>query len=210
MHTAVKIAPEYQDGVVHVLDASRSVTVAGSLLNKDQKAPFLQELESAYTALKFDFDNKKTTKQSLAYTDALKNKASIDWSVFQVTAPSFTGNKAIVIDDLSVLVEYIDWKPFFIAWELHGNFPAILTDEKVGEVASKLYEDARALLNKIVSEKWLTAKGAVGFWPAKAIEDDVILENAGESVALHFLRQQAKKAEVQTNFSLADFICPAN
>ena len=161
MHTAVKIAPEYQDCVVHVLDASRSVTVAGSLLNKDQKAPFLQELESAYTALKFDFDNKKTTKQSLAYTDALKNKASIDWSVFQVTAPSFTGNKAIVIDDLSVLVEYIDWKPFFIAWELHGNFPAILTDEKVGEVASKLYEDARALLNKIVSEKWLTAKGAV-------------------------------------------------
>ena len=209
MHTAVKIAPEYQDGVVHVLDASRSVTVAGSLLNKDQKAPFLKELETAYTALKFDFDNKKTTKQSLAYTDALKNKAPIDWSAFQVTAPSFTGNKAIVIDDLSVLVEYIDWKPFFIAWELHGNFPAILTDEKVGEVASKLYDDARALLNKIVSEKWLTAKGAVGFWPAKAIEDDVILENAGESVALHFLRQQAKKAEGQTNFSLADFICPA-
>lgn len=209
MHTAVKIAPEYQDGVVHVLDASRSVTVAGSLLNKDQKAPFLHELKTAYTALKLDFDNKKTTKQSLPYIDALKNKAPIDWSAFQATAPSFTGNKAIAIDDLSVLVDYIDWKPFFIAWELHGNFPAILTDEKVGEVASKLYEDARALLNKIVNEKWLTAKGAVGFWPAKAIEDDVILENAGESVALHFLRQQAIKAEGQTNFSLADFICPA-
>ncbi|MEY4057510.1 MAG: methionine synthase, partial [Bacteroidota bacterium] len=156
MHTAVKIAPEYQDGVVHVLDASRSVTVAGSLLNKDQKAPFLQELETAYTALKFDFDNKKTIKQSLPYLDALKNKAPIDWNAFQVTTPSFTGNKAIVIDDLTVLVDYIDWKPFFIAWELHGNFPAILTDEKVGEVASKLYEDARTLLNKIVNEKWLT------------------------------------------------------
>ena len=209
MHTAVKIAQQYNNGVIHVLDASRSVTVAGSLLNKDQKKTFLAELDTTYNQLKSDFDNKKTVKQSLPYKEALQNKVNIDWSNFKVTAPSFTGNKAIAIDDLSVLVEYIDWKPFFIAWELHGNFPAILTDEKVGEVASKLYEDARALLNKIVSEKWLTAKGAVGFWPAKAIEDDVILEDGSENVALHFLRQQAKKAEGQTNFSLADFICPA-
>ncbi|MFN5986691.1 MAG: vitamin B12 dependent-methionine synthase activation domain-containing protein, partial [Chitinophagaceae bacterium] len=100
-------------------------------------------------------------------------------SNFKVTAPSFTGNKAIAIDDLSVLVPYIDWKPFFIAWELHGNFPAILTDEKVGEVASKLYQDATALLNTIIQEKWLTAKGAIGFWPAAAKEDDVILNDNG-------------------------------
>ena len=209
MHTAVKIAPEYNDGVIHVLDASRSVTVAGSLLNKETKGPFLAELEQAYVQLKSDFDNKKTVKQSIPYASALENKAVIDWHKFEATTPSFTGNKAIEITDLSVLVDYIDWKPFFIAWELHGNFPAILTDEKVGEVASKLYQDAQALLKKIVEEKWLTAKGAVGFWPAASTGDDVAVDNDGTTVNLHFLRQQAKKAAGQPNFSLADFICPA-
>ncbi len=210
MHTAVKIAPEYNDGVIHVLDASRSVTVAGALLNKEAKGPFLAELEQAYTQLKSDFDNKKTVKQSIPYASALENKAAIDWSNFEATTPSFTGNKAIEITDLSVLVDYIDWKPFFIAWELHGNFPAILTDETVGEVATKLYQDAQVLLKKIVEEKWLTAKGAIGFWPAAASGDDVTIHHEGNTVDLHFLRQQAKKAAGQPNFSLADFICPAN
>ena len=210
MHTAVKIAPEYGDGVIHVLDASRSVTVAGSLLNKEQKVPFLENLEKEYTQLKSDFDNKKTVKQSTPYAEALQNKMQIDWSKFESTTPSFTGNKAIEIDDLSVLVDYIDWKPFFIAWELHGNFPAILTDTTVGEVASKLYADAKALLATIVKEKWLTAKGAVGFWEASSHDDDVTLLNGGEKAQLHFLRQQAKKAAGQPNFSLADFICPSS
>ena len=210
MHTAVKIAPEYGDGVIHVLDASRSVTVAGSLLNKEQKAPFLLELEKAYAGLKSDFDNKKTTKQSLSYADALQNKAIIDWENFKVVAPSFTGNKAIELTDLSVLVDYIDWKPFFIAWELHGNFPAILTDKVVGEVATKLYADAQKLLKQIVEEKWLTAKGAIGFWPASSVNDDVLVENGEEKLALHFLRQQAKKTVGQPNYSLADFICPTS
>ncbi len=209
MHTAVKIAPEYNDGVIHVLDASRSVTVAGSLLNKEAKGPFLAELEKAYTQLKSDFDNKKTVKQSIPYLTALENKVAIDWSGFEATTPSFTGNKAIEITDLSVLVDYIDWKPFFIAWELHGNFPAILTDQVVGEVASKLYQDAQDLLQKIIAENWLTAKAAVGFWPAKSVEDDVIVTDGTNEVDLHFLRQQAKKAAGQPNFSLADFICPA-
>ena len=210
MHTAVKIAPEYGDGVIHVLDASRSVTVAGSLLSKEQKAPFLLELEKAYAGLKNDFDNKKTTKQSLSYADALQNKAIIDWENFKVVAPSFTGNKAIEITDLSVLVDYIDWKPFFIAWELHGNFPAILTDKVVGEVATKLYADAQKLLSQIIEEKWLSAKGAVGFWPASSHNDDVLVENGKEKIALHFLRQQAKKTVGQPNYSLADFICPSS
>ncbi len=210
MHTAVKIAPEYDNGVVHVLDASRSVTVAGSLLNKEQKNPFLKELETAYIQLKSDFDNKKTIRQSVSYADALKNKAVIDWSHFSVPTPSFTGNQAIELTDLSVLVDYIDWKPFFIAWELHGNFPAILADEKVGEVASKLYEDANKLLAQLIKENWLTAKGAVGFWPAQSKDDDVLVTNGKEEVALHFLRQQAKKTAGQPNYSLADFICPAS
>jgi 5-methyltetrahydrofolate--homocysteine methyltransferase len=210
MHTAVKIAPEYNDGVIHVLDASRSVTVAGSLLNKETKKPFLAELEQSYTQLKTDFDNKKTVKQSIPYATALENKVAIDWTGFNATPPSFTGNKAIEITDLSVLVDYIDWKPFFIAWELHGNFPAILTDEVVGEVASKLYQDAQALLKKIIAENWLTAKAAVGFWPAKSNGDDVTVTDGSKNVDLHFLRQQAKKAAGQPNFSLADFICPAS
>jgi 5-methyltetrahydrofolate--homocysteine methyltransferase len=208
MHTAVKIAPEYNDGVIHVLDASRSVTVAGSLLKKEQKVIFLENLEKEYVQLKSDFDNKKTVKQSTPYAAALQNKMVIDWSKFEATKPSFTGNKPIEITDLSVLVDYIDWKPFFIAWELHGNFPAILTDEIVGEVASKLYEDAKALLQKIIKEQWLTAKGAVGFWEASSHGDDLTLSNGAEKTQLHFLRQQAKKAAGQPNFSLADFICP--
>ncbi len=210
MHTAVKIAPEYGDGVIHVLDASRSVTVAGALLNKEQKPAFLGNLEKEYVQLKSDFDSKKTVKQSIPYQEALKNKMPIDWGKYEATTPSFTGNKAIEINDLSVLVDYIDWKPFFIAWELHGNFPAILTDEKVGEVASKLYADANALLQTIIKEKWLTAKGAVGFWEASSNGDDVVITNGAEKTALHFLRQQAKKAAGQPNFSLADFICPAS
>lgn len=209
MHTAVKIAPEYGNGVIHVLDASRSVTVAGSLLNKDQRAPFLKELEEGYAQLKLEFDNKKTVKQFTPYKEAVKNKVVMDWSSFEAPTPKFTGNKGIELNDLSVLVDYIDWKPFFIAWELHGNFPAILTDEVVGEVASKLYQDATTLLNTIVKEKWLTAKGAVGFWPASANDDDVTLLNGEQKVDLHFLRQQSKKAAGQPNYSLADFICPA-
>ena len=209
MHTAVKIAPEYGNGVIHVLDASRSVTVAGSLLNKDQRAPFLKELEEGYAHLKLEFDTKKTVKQFTPYKEAVKNKVVMDWSSFEAPTPKFTGNKGIELNDLSVLVEYIDWKPFFIAWELHGNFPAILTDEVVGEVASKLYQDATTLLNTIVKEKWLTAKGAVGFWPASANDDDVTLMNGEQKVDLHFLRQQSKKAAGQPNYSLADFICPA-
>jgi 5-methyltetrahydrofolate--homocysteine methyltransferase len=134
----------------------------------------------------------------------------IDWNKFEATTPTFTGNKAIEITDLSVLVEYIDWKPFFIAWELHGNFPAILADVTVGEVASKLYADANALLDTIVKEKWLTAKGAVGFWEASSEGDDVTILNGSDKTQLHFLRQQAKKAAGQPNFSLADFICPTS
>ena len=209
MHTAVKIAPEYGDGVIHVLDASRSVTVAGSLLNKEQKVAFLSNVEKEYVQLKADFDNKKTVKQSIPYQEALKNKMTIDWSEFEAVTPSFTGNKCIEINDFSVLVDYIDWKPFFIAWELHGNFPAILTDEKVGEVASKLYQDANNLLQIIIKEKWLTAKGAVGFWEASSEGDDVLIKHGTENTKLHFLRQQAKKAAGQPNFSLADFICPS-
>jgi 5-methyltetrahydrofolate--homocysteine methyltransferase len=210
MHTAVKIAPEYADGVVHVLDASRSVTVAGSLLNKDSKQPFLNDVKTEYIKLKEGFDNKKVVKNYLSYTNALANKYPIDWNSFTPVPPSFTGTKAIEVP-IAELRSYIDWKPFFITWELHGNFPAILTDKVVGVEATKLYNDANALLDKIIDNNWLTAKGAIGFWEAYSQNDTVTLPKAGTEnadVELVFLRQQIQKAATVPNLSLADFIMP--
>lgn len=211
MHTAVKIAPEYDLGVVHVLDASRSVTVAGSLLSNEQKPEFLGKIKQEYTKLKEDFGNKKSAKQYLSFANSQKNKTKIDWSGFNPVKPTFTGTKIFESYDLQAISEYIDWGPFFIAWELHGKFPQILKDEKVGKEATKLYEDARQLLQQIIKEKWLTARGVIGIWPAQATGDDTVeIYSDKGTTQLDFLRQQVKKAADQPNLSLADFIKPAN
>ena len=209
MHTAVKIAPEYGNGVVHVLDASRSVTVAGSLLNKETKPEFLKTIQTEYAKLKEDFANKKSAKQYLTFPNAQKNSVAIDWANFTPVKPTFTGTKLFDNYPLEEIAEYIDWQPFFIAWELHGKFPAILTDEVVGKEATKLYNDAKKLLKQLIDEKWLVAQGAVGFWPAsKTAPDTVTLTNKESTINLEFLRQQIKKAPGQPNLSLADFIAP--
>ncbi|MDP1843103.1 MAG: methionine synthase [Sediminibacterium sp.] len=211
MHTAVKIAPEFDLGVVHVLDASRSVTVAGSLLNKELKTPFLTELKNEYGKLKEDFENKKPVKQYLGYEEATKNKVAIDWNNYTPVKPSFTGIKVFENYDLAILRSFIDWKPFFITWEMHGNFPAILSDEIVGAEATKLYNDANALLDQLIAEQWLSAKGVVGFWEASANKDTITVKPANAApVRLESLRQQIKKAAGQPNLSLADFIKPEN
>ncbi|MFN0081609.1 MAG: vitamin B12 dependent-methionine synthase activation domain-containing protein [Ferruginibacter sp.] len=206
MHTAVKIAPEYGNGVVHVLDASRSVTVAGSLLNKENKITFLENLKIEYSNLKNDFDNKRTVKQFMPFADAQKNPSQIDWENYNPVTPTFTGTKIFNNYPLAEIAEYIDWKPFFIAWELHGNFPQILTDEVVGKQATDLYNDAKKLLKQIIDENWLQAKGVIGFWEAERTAPDTVLIN--NNIELQFLRQQAKKAAGQPNLSLADFIKP--
>lgn len=213
MHTAVRIAPEYDNGVLHVLDASRSVTVAGSLLSKDQKTDFLAGVHTEYIKLKNDFTNKKAVKNYLPFAEAQKNHFKIDWDQFSPVTPAFKGIKAFDDYDLEEIAGYIDWQPFFIAWELHGKFPQILTDEKVGAEATRLYNDARELLNQIIKEKWLSARAAVGFWEANSNgKDTVILLNdhnsSVEGLHLQFLRQQIKKAADQPNMSLADFIAP--
>lgn len=209
MHTAIRIAPEYDLGVVHVLDASRSVTVAGSLLSKEQKPGFLSKLKKEYIKLKEDFASKKSAKQYLTFAQAQQNKVKIDWDNFTPVKPTFTGIKQFDQYPLDEIAQYIDWNPFFIAWELHGKFPQILEDEKVGKEATKLYNDAKVLLKKIIDEKWLSAKGVIGFWPAKAVAaDTVLVQHNKETVQLDFLRQQIKKAEGQPNISLADFIKP--
>ena len=206
IHTAVRIAPEYDNGIVHVLDASRSVTVAGSLLNKELKEDFLKGINAEYIKLKENFDNKKVVKNYLPYEEAKKNKVQIDWSNYKPVTPTFTGTKVFDNFDLNELRPFIDWKPFFIAWEMHGNFPEILTDNIAGKEATKLFNDANALLDKIISEKWLTAKGAIGFWEAASDGDEVELKN--EKIKLNFLRQQIQKGKDQPNISLADFITP--
>jgi len=211
MHTAVKIAPGYDNGVVHVLDASRSVTVAGQLLNNETKPVFLDGVKGEYEKLREDFINKKAAKQYVSYAEAAANRMVIDWENFKPTQPKFTGTKVFRDFDIDELRKYIDWTPFFISWEMKGKFPAILTDEHAGTEATKLYNDANAMLDKIVSEKWLQAHGVIGFWKAAATAPDTITlydENNLEIDQLQMLRQQIKKAAGQPNFSLADFVKP--
>ncbi|MEO6232821.1 MAG: vitamin B12 dependent-methionine synthase activation domain-containing protein [Ferruginibacter sp.] len=207
MHTAVKIAQEYDNGVIHVLDASRSVTVAGSLLNKETKPVFLGGIKKEYDRLKEDFGNRKMIKNYLPFAEAQQNGAAIDWTNFKPVEPSFTGTKIFKDYDLAEIAEYIDWQPFFIAWEMHGKFPALLSDEVIGEAATNLYKDARKLLQQIIDEKWLSARGAIGFWPAeRTAPDTIVVDTDNGFVKLEFLRQQIKKAVGQPNISLADFI----
>lgn len=214
MHTAVRIAPQYDNGVVHVLDASRSVTVAGSLLNREQKDKFMDQLRGEYLGLKKDFESRKTAKAYLRYEEALSNKLRIDWSAYVPVKPGFTGTKSFSDIDLRTLKNYIDWGPFFIAWEMKGKFPEILNDPAIGKEAGKLYRDAMELLDQVIAEKWLTARAVIGFWPANSNGKDsvsLLVEHTGsdELVCLEFLRQQVKKSPGQPNLSLADFIAPS-
>ncbi len=212
MHTAVRIAPEYDNGVVHVLDASRSVTVAGSLLNEETKPGFLSGIKSEYEKLKQDFGNKRSAKTLLSFEDSQKNKFEIDWKDFHPVTPAFTGTKVFKDYSLEEISKYIDWQPFFIAWELHGKFPQILSDEKIGKEATKLYNDAQQLLKQIINEEWLTANGVIGFWEANTTSPDTITlyHNNIEIKKLEFLRQQIKKAPGQPNISLSDFVKPGS
>jgi len=211
MHTAVKIAPQYDDGVVYVLDASRSVTVAGNLLNKEQKAPFLQNIKTEYDKLLDDFTNKKSAKQYITFKEAQANAAKIDWAGYTPPQPELLGTKVFPDHDLNEIRQYIDWVPFFITWEMKGKFPEILKDERVGVEATKLYNDANTLLDKAISEKWLTARGVIGIWAAQKTAPDTIVvkdTNGNQLAQLESLRQQIKKAPGQANFSLSDFVSP--
>src|SRR5579875_3689803 len=209
MHTAVKIAPEYDNGVVHVLDASRSVTVAGSLLNNEQKLPFLQKIAKEYTELKESFAKKKSAKAYLTYEDAIIHKARSDWKKYQPVKPAVEGVQVFNNFNLATIARYIDWGPFFIAWEMPGHYPHVLSDKIFGEEARRLFKDAQALLQKIVEENWFTAQGVIGFWPAWSNDRDTItLQTDNGQVQLEMLRQQMQKAVGQPNYSLADFIKP--
>ncbi len=207
-HTAVKIAPEYKETVVHVNDASRAVTVATNLLQLDTKITYAKSLRGEYDALREGYLNRSKEKNFLSIEEARKNKFKIDWDNYEPVKPNFIGTKTIEVA-LSELVDFIDWTPFFQSWELYGKFPAILTDEIVGEQATHLFEDAQKMLSQIVSENWFTAKGILGIFPANTINhDDVELVTSSGVEKFLTLRQQSQKTAGAPNIALADFIAP--
>ena len=208
-HTAVKIAPEYQSTVVHVNDASRAVTVASNLLQEETKRNFAKSLREEYDTLRDGYLNRSREKNFLSIEEARTNKFQIDWDNFTPVKPNFIGTKTIDVE-LSELVDYIDWTPFFQSWELYGKYPAILTDEVVGEQATNLFLDAKKMLGNIISEKWFTAKGIIGIFPANSVNDDDIQICQAELVEAQFLtlRQQSQKTAGAPNIALADFVAP--
>lgn len=208
-HTAVKIAPEYANGVVHVLDASRSVTVVSNLLNKENKDQFLKQTQNEYEGLRNQFLNKQKNKVIIPYEEAVVTKEYFDWKNYKPVKPAVDGVKVFKDFDLGTIAKYIDWGPFFIGWEMPGRFPEVLTDKIFGVEATRLYNDAQKLVEKIVAEKWFSANGVIGFWPAKSNnKDSVTLQTKKGEVRLESLRQQMKKASGQPSYSLADFIKP--
>lgn len=209
MHTAVKIAPQYDNGVLHILDASRSVTAVSTLLNKETKGKLLKETAVEYGNLRNQFLN-KNKKELIPYSEAVITKEYFDWKNYKPAKPAIDAVKVLKDFDLGTIAKYIDWGPFFIAWEMPGRFPDVLSDKIFGTEATRLYHDAQKLVEKIVAEKWFTANGVIGFWPAASNNaDTVILQTSKGEVKLEMLRQQLKKAIGQPTFSLADFVCPS-
>jgi 5-methyltetrahydrofolate--homocysteine methyltransferase len=215
-HTAVKIEQQYKRGqVVHVLDASRSVSVASSLLSREGtvKQDYINSIKTEYEQVRVLRGNRKSSKKYLSLNQSRKNKTPIDWANYTPPKPSFLGTKVFENYDLAELADYIDWTPFFQSWELHGKYPAILTDEIVGVEATKLFADAKKMLTQIIDNQWLTAKAVIGFFPANSIDDDIELyfdEKDDEVMTtLHHLRQQNQKAPGQPNYCLSDFVAPS-
>lgn len=211
-HTAVKIEPQYQNNqVVYVADASRAVGVATQLLSDEMRPKFVAELKKEYIKVRERTANRSSKRPLIPYSQALRRKHSIDWQNYQPPKPNFTGCKELLEYPLAELVDYIDWTPFFISWELAGKYPNILSDEVVGEAATALFEDAQKILRKLVSEGNLKASGIIGFWPANTLNgDDIEVQlDQGQSVLLHHVRQQQdKNANTETLYSLADFVAP--
>lgn len=209
-HTAVKIAPEYSDTVVHVNDASRAVTVAGNLINQHVKLDYAKTIRSEYDELREGFLNRSRDKNFLTIEEARKNKLQLDWDGFTAQQPNFTGIRTITLN-VSELVDYIDWTPFFRTWDLHGKYPNILEDEVVGEQAVILFQDAQKMLQQLIAENWLEAKGIYGIFPASQVNDDDIElydENGNVLDTFLTLRQQSQKTKGAPNIALSDFITP--
>ena len=212
-HTAVKIDPAYNHSVVHVNDASRAVTVVSQLLQKDQETDYRQSVKDDYATFRKNFQKRKENKTYIPLLDAREQKFKVDWDSNPPVRPKQLGVQVIDQQDLSVLVDYIDWSPFFRSWDLHGKYPGILNDEVVGEQAKSLFEDAQLLLQQIIDGNWLTAKAVFGLFLANsntADEIEIYADENRKEPAHKFisLRQQGKKAQGKPYFALADFVAP--
>lgn len=211
-HTAVKIAPNYESPVVHVLDASRSVPVVSNLTTEKLQARFVSDLAKEYEEVRQQHANRRRKKQLISLSEARANAQNIDWDSYTLLKPEWTGIKTIEDISIEKLRDYIDWNPFFIAWQLKGKYPSIFDDEEVGSEAKKLFDDANELLDTLCEEAHLSARGVVGIFPANAEGDDIIIweneERKSERTRFHGLRQQGKKRSGQPNKSLSDFIAP--
>ncbi len=214
IHTAVKIDPNYEGAVIHVLDASKSVPVVSNLLNpiKSEHEKFIHSIKNEYKKLREEYLKKKSEKNLISIEQARNNKYKIDWNKTQITKPNQLGVFVLKDYSLEILRNYIDWTPFFQTWELKGKYPSIFEDDKVGLEAKKLFDDANKLLDKVISKKLLTANAVFGLFPANSVGDDIEIyineSRNGVLTVLHTLRQQMLKAEGQPNIALSDFIAP--
>ncbi|KEQ29891.1 methionine synthase [Pedobacter antarcticus 4BY] len=205
IHAAVKIAPNYSGPAIHVLDASRSVTVCSTLMNPDNRGEYIRQIREDYDKARENHLNKRSDKRFKSLEEVRADRFKINPALV-APAPAFTGTRTFENYPLDILVPYIDWTPFFHTWELRGSYPKIFSDKNVGIEAQKLFDDAQVLLKKIVKEKLLTAKAVIGFWPAYAQGDDIFLETENGPVTIHTLRQQAEKVAGQPYYALSDFV----
>ncbi len=212
VHTAVKIAPNYEPPVVHVLDASRAVPVVGALVNPETRSAYALRNQQDQNSDREKYESSREQRNMLTIDRARANRTPIDWQSTEIARPSFTGTRVLQDFPLDEIAKFIDWSPFFHTWEMAGVYPRILDDAVVGEQARKLFADAQEMLDRIVREKLLTARGVYGFWPANSVGDDIELytdESRSHVLAtFHTLRQQAEKRSGQHNQALADFIAP--
>jgi 5-methyltetrahydrofolate--homocysteine methyltransferase len=211
IHTAVKIAPNYDNAVVYVTDASRGVGVASNLLS-NKKADYVASIKAEYDQLRIRHAGRKSSVKQLSIEKARANAMQTNWDSYQPPKPAFLGEKVFENYPLNEIAEYFDWSPFFQTWELAGSYPKILDDDIVGEHARNLFEDAKQMLKQIIDEQWLTANAVIGFYPAAGQGDDVALYTDETRTkitdTLYFLRQQADKPPGQPNYCLSDLVAP--
>jgi 5-methyltetrahydrofolate--homocysteine methyltransferase len=213
VHTAVKISPNYaRSQAIYVTDASRAVGVVSSLMSEEERPKMIARVREEYARMAESYARGRAEKSRASLAQARANRLKLDWAAYVPPKPSFLGTRAFRNYDLGELARYIDWTPFFQAWELKGAFPRILNDDKYGEAARQLFDDAQALLKQLIAEKWLKANAVVGFWPANSIGDDIELyadeARTKELATLHTLRQQMARDGTRANLALADFVAP--
>ncbi|MCO6047448.1 methionine synthase [Aeoliella sp. ICT_H6.2] len=212
-HTAVKIAPGYSNAVLHVVDASRSVPVVEKIMNPEQREKLIEENKKTQASLKASYE-KRQSVTLVPYAEACSKRFTTDWANVDIPTPEFTGTRMLEDYPLTELREYIDWSPFFLTWELKGKYPRILDDPNLGAEAQKTFDDANKLLDRVIAEKLLTARGVYGFWPANSDGQDIVLyaddSRTTELCRFHGLRQQWERKGQKTFYSLADFVAPVD